>query len=120
MKRTVSAALIALSLLASTSVSARNLDFQLTNKTGYTINEVYVSSASSSEWEEDVMGRDALPHNSRVNIRFNGNGDGCKWDMKVVYDDGETAEWGGLNLCAVSSVTLFYDHDDGGTWAETE
>ena len=44
----------------------------------------------------------------------------CKWDMKVVYDDGESAVWDGLNLCQISKLTLKWNKNTGVTSAQTE
>lgn len=104
-------------LFAATPALAENLNFALVNKTGYTINEVYVSSAATDDWEEDVMGRDTLDHNDRVNIKFDKGARGCKWDVKVVYEDGEEAMRQGFDLCKISEITLRYDGKKGTTWA---
>ncbi len=113
-------ALIVFALCAAASVSAENLDFTLVNKTGYPINEVYVSSAATNDWEEDVLGRDQLGNSERVNIRFERGASGCNWDMKVVYEDEDEAVWERLNLCEISSLTLRWDRNKGTTWAETQ
>ena len=111
-------ALVCAPLLATTAAHAENLDFSLLNRTGYVISEVYVSSASSNDWEEDVMGSDVLANNESVDIEFEQGSKGCQWDMKVVYDDGEEAVWENLNLCSTSKVSLRYDRKKGTTWAE--
>lgn len=111
-------ALLCAPLLATTAAHADNLDFSLVNKTGYVISEVYVSSASTNDWEEDVMGTDVLGNSESVDIEFEKGSKGCKWDMKVVYDDGEEAVWENLNLCSTSKVSLRYDRKKGSTWAE--
>lgn len=105
-------------LLATTAAHADNLDFSLVNKTGYVISEVYVSSASTNDWEEDVMGSDVLANNESVEIEFEKGSKGCKWDMKVIYDDGEQAVWNDLNLCSISQVSLRYNRKKGETRAE--
>lgn len=95
-------------------------NFTLKNKTGYTISEVYVSPTKSSSWEEDILGRDTLADADRVDIEFHRAAKACKWDVKVVYDDGEEAEWEGFDLCEVSTISIFYDRKKGTTWAEYE
>ena len=97
---------------------ARDQDFVLLNQTGYTIEQVYVSASSEDRWEEDVLGRDTLPAGERTKIEFVRNEKACLWDLKVVYDDAETAEWEGVNLCEVSVVKLSYK--GGNTYAETD
>lgn len=115
-----SLALASATLFAATPALADDLDFTLVNKTGYVISEVYVSSAAKNDWEEDVMGRDVLSNGERVDIQFERGSKGCKWDLKVVYDDEEEAVWKGFDLCAISEVTLRYDRKKGNTWAETK
>ena len=113
-------ALVCAPLLVATSAHADNLDFTLVNKTGYVINEVYVSSVSTKDWEEDVMGRDILERNDSVHIQFEKGSKGCYWDMLVIYDDGEEVICDNLNLCTTSRVLLKYNRKTGETWADLE
>lgn len=90
-------------------------DFVLINRTGYTIDEVYVSASNVNNWEEDLMGDDSLENGQQLNVRFNKNNTECIYDIKVVYDDQESAEFRGINLCQVSRVTIFYNRAAGTT-----
>lgn len=114
--------LAALAVILSSVVPAAALaadqDFTLVNRTGYTIEQVYVSPIKARDWEEDVLGRDVLDDGDSVNIRFSKREDVCRWDLKVVYDDGEEAEWSDFNLCEVSRITIHYERRSGRTWAE--
>ena len=95
-------------------------DFRLVNKTGYTIDQVYVSPSKSDDWEEDILGQDQLEDGVGVNIRFHRAAKSCLWDLKVVYDDKETAEWEGFDLCEVSKITIRYNRKSGETSADYE
>ena len=95
-------------------------DFKLINKTGYTIDEVYVSRRSSKNWGRDVMGQDSLQPNRTVTITFNAPNNVCRWDLRVKYDDDDTAEWSNLNLCNISTVTLYWDKKNQTTRAVTD
>ena len=95
-------------------------DFTVLNNTGYPIEQLHVSASAKDEWEEDVLGADTLPDGERTRIRFTSDEDACLWDLKVTYEDGETAAWQGIDLCEVSVVALSYDDESGRTWAETE
>ena len=119
-KSLIALAIAAASLLAAGSALAENLDFTMVNKTGYPIDEVYVSSAATNDWEEDVLGRDQLGNGERVEIQFDRGERGCRWDLKVIYEDEEEAVWQTLDLCSISKVTLRYDRNKGSTWAETD
>lgn len=95
-------------------------DFKLVNKTGYQIDEVYVSQATSKSWGRDVMGRGALAEDDSVDISFDAPANACRWDLKVKYNDGDTAEWGNLNLCNIETVTLYWDRKNQTTRAVTK
>lgn len=97
---------------------AADQDFQVVNRTGYQIDEVYVGASSSRSWGKDLMGRGSLGDGERVDITFPNRTTNCKFDIKVVYNDGDEAEWGGVNLCSVSKVNLYWRN--GATRAVTE
>lgn len=107
-------------LVAAPALAAGRQNFTLINKTGYTIDQVYVSSTTSKDWEEDILGRDVLENNESVDITFERGESACKWDLKVIYDDQSESEWGGLNLCKISKISLHYDRKKDKTWAVYE
>ncbi len=122
-KNNVIRLILSTTLLTAMSVLpalAGDQDFKLVNKTGYQIDEVYVGASSSSNWGKDIMGEGSLEANKSVEISFSAPASVCKWDMRVKYNDGDTAEWTGLNLCSISTVTLFWDKSKGTTRAVTE
>ena len=99
-------------VLASANLHAaqnRKLDFTLVNKTGLTIEEVYVSPSKDDEWGEDVMGKDVLKNNGSVDITFSRKETTCKWDLKVVDSDKDSVEWTDLDLCKANEITLKYE-----------
>ena len=67
----------ALALLAVPAWSAGDQDFELVNRTGYTIEQVYVSPIKAKDWQEDVLGRGVdddsaeLPEGTRLQQRGN-------------------------------------------------
>ncbi|WP_439574635.1 hypothetical protein [Phreatobacter sp.] len=121
MRALLFAAFAALSLMTAAEAQAQSQqDFQLVNRTGYTIEEVYVSAASQDSWGDDLMGDNSLEEGQVLNVRFPGGSNECAFDIKVVYDDRETAEFRGVNLCQVSRVTIFYNRSAGTTRFTTE
>ncbi len=103
--------LVAMALLGGMVGAARasDADFKLVNKTGYQINEVYVGPTSSDNWGPDIMGPNAIPTGSSVNITFPHGGSACNYDIKVKYADGDTATWTNVNLCQYETISLFWD-----------
>lgn len=88
---------------------ASDADFTLINKTGYQIDDVYISTPKDNEWGEDIMGKDALADGEKVDIEFPHGGGKCKFDIKVKYNDGDEAEWGNVDLCEWNAITLHWD-----------
>ena len=93
----------------ATIASASDADFKLVNKTGYQIDSVYVSPASSDSWGSDIMGENAVPDGTTVNITFPHGGKACKFDIRVKYQDGDKAEWTDVDLCEYEKISLFWD-----------
>lgn len=94
---------------APAAMAEAKQDFDLVNATGYTIDKVYVAPSKSDDWEEDVLGRGTLSNKESVHITFHRSSNTCNWDLKVVYDDGTSAEWAKFDLCTVSKITIKYD-----------
>ena len=117
LKLTIAAAML---MLAASPAFAAKQDFTLLNSTGYEISEVYVSTSNTKKWEEDVLGQDVLADEDDVDITFEGVGSACRYDLKVVYSDGEEAMWGGLDLCTISTVEIKYNRKTGETSAVTD
>ncbi len=94
---------------AGTAHAEAKQDFDLSNKTGYEIKEVYVSPSKSDDWEDDVLGSGTLPDGNKVHIKFHRSTTSCEWDVKVVYtDDSSSAVWQNINLCEVEKITIHY------------
>ena len=109
MKRfTLTVAMLAVVVAPSLSAQSK-LDFTLANKTGLTIDYVYVSPTNSDEWGDDVMGRDVLKHGDSVDIVFSRSEKSCMWDLKVKDEDGDEVEWTNLDLCTAAHITLNYE-----------
>ena len=60
-------------------------NFTLVNKTGYELDQVYVSPAASKNWHEDILGQDTLADGQNAKITFAPENEICKYDLKVVY-----------------------------------
>lgn len=102
------------------AAQAGQQDFTIVNKTGYSLKHIYVSENHSGSWDEDVLGRDLLDDGESFELSFAKAEKTCKWDMKVVYDDGEAAVWENLNLCQIAKLTLKWNKSTGVTTAITE
>ena len=106
--------------LFSGAALAASQDFTIVNKTGYSLKHIYVSEASNNSWDEDILGRDVLNDSESLDVKFGKADKTCKWDMKVTYDDNETAVWENLNLCEINKITLRWNKSTGVTSANIE
>ena len=109
-RRTLSILGLGFALVAgAVFLSAGDQDFVLVNKTGYDIDEVYVSPANAKHWGDDVMGKDTLDNGDKVTIQFSHKEKECDWDMKIAFTDKEEAVWEDFDLCKVREITLRYE-----------
>ena len=111
--------LVILSLTPSPAKAESVLDFVLVNDTGFTIDKVFISPTKMEDWGTDVMGPDdVVPDGKSVKIQFNrAHEKNAKWDIKIVFDDGEYRYWTDLDLSAISEVTVHYKNDHAtATW----
>ena len=108
----------ALLFAVASPAAASDEVLHINNRTGYTISEIYISPTQTNSWEEDVMTDDTLEPNTTVNIDFSRSEDTCKWDLKAVYDDETVAIWRNINLCEISTITLFYNANTNVTSAK--
>jgi hypothetical protein len=97
------------------------LDFTLVNKTGYTIEGLYISPTASEEWGEDVLGQDTLENGQKCKISFHHAETAQFWDLKVTWsDESEPDVWHKVDLTKFHTITIYYDRAKDKTWAEGE
>jgi hypothetical protein len=94
-----------IALLANIASAGRQ-DFMIRNMTDFTIVRLYVSSSSSSEWEEDVLHSDVLKPGRSMKLRFGEDTQDCIHDIKAVFNDGDAVERRGVDLCSTNSFTF--------------
>jgi len=102
---------------SAAAANAGQQDFTLHNNTGYTVDKVFVSSVGKKTWGSDIMGTGTLDDGNKVDITFDDDARGCHYDLKVVYDDGDEATWGDVNLCELNNIHIHWDKKLGVTRA---
>lgn len=83
------------------------LDFELHNRTGYQIEQVYVSPNNKDDWEEDVLGEGVLENGKSVDITFSRQRQDY-WDLKVVFTGGREAIWYKFDLSQITDITISF------------
>jgi len=111
-------AVAGLALLSAPAAVAGEQDFILHNKTGVSIDKLFIAPHSSDDWQEDILGQDTLATGESLKIRFGRKEKAAHWDIRIEDKEGHSIEWESLNLLEISSVTLYLK--DGKAWAEFE
>jgi hypothetical protein len=96
-------------LQAATGPPASALDqwVELTNNTRMTIVEIYISHLGAQLWDIDLLGTDFLAPASSVWTSID-CAVGCRFDFKIVFDDGITQIRRNVNVCGVEKYAISF------------
>jgi hypothetical protein len=78
-------------------------DFRLVNRSGRTIQQLFVSAATDQSWGADRLGQNVLPNGRAFTVTLPRDGT-CVYDIRVVYDNNTAAEKRRVNTCEVNDV----------------
>ena len=81
-----------------------NPSVNLVNQGQQTLMEVYASLTTDQNWGPDRLGADTVAPGAVYPLRLP-EGD-CMYDMRFVYQNGQSQERRGVNLCEMTNVTL--------------
>jgi hypothetical protein len=79
-------------------------DFRVWNRSGRTINELYVSSSNNNSWGSDRLGQQVLGPGRYWTVRQSETG--CSFDLRVVFADGGVFERRNINGCQISEFNI--------------
>ncbi|MBX9699257.1 MAG: Tat pathway signal protein [Acetobacteraceae bacterium] len=82
---------------------AGNPSFRFVNRSGLTMNEIYVSLSTDRNWGSDRLGQNVLPPGAALDIRLPAGG-ACTVDIRVVYADGRAVERRGVETCSIQEL----------------
>ncbi len=75
------------------------------NSSQQTITEIYSSPTSDNDWGPDRLGSEVLAAGNSHRIRY-GRTSECRFDFKVVYDNGAIEEQRSVDICRNSTVAF--------------
>ena len=81
-------------------------DFTLVNNTGRTLMTLNVSPNDENEWGPDILGTATVANGATGTVQFARGQDQCLWDIRATFEDGQTGDWRGINLCETTTITL--------------
>jgi hypothetical protein len=87
-------AVVAALVLSAPIVSAANQDFTVVNSSNLTINSIYVTTANSSNWQNNLLhASSTIASGETTELQFSKPDEEasvCKYDVKAVSDEGQT------------------------------
>lgn len=90
--------------------TTRDYYVEITNRTGYTIMQAYVSPESSGAWEEDVLGANVLADGQSTRIDLRGYRSPV-FDIKLVDSDGDSYTFWKVDVSRRDIVVTLSDLD---------
>jgi hypothetical protein len=105
---------LAVLLLAAVHPAAAQGDpsFNLVNRTGQTIQEVYVSPSQVNTWGQDRLGNNVLESGRSLPVRLPAGQ--CANDIRVVFEGGRSEERRNLDTCRMNEVVFGNQAAPGG------
>ena len=95
----------AIGLMPGLAAAQGDPSFNLLNRSGQTINEIYVSAVTQPNWGHDLLGQDVLPNGRSFPVRIPPSA-GCQQDIRVVYADGRPEERRNVNTCVITQMVF--------------
>jgi len=81
-------------------------NFTVNNNTGHVVMTLNVSPSNENSWGPDILGSQVLADGESAEVSFARGEAQCLWDIRATYDDGDTTDMRGVNLCQVAVVNL--------------
>jgi hypothetical protein len=100
---------VAAAVLASPlalGADGKNRQILINNKSGYTVNEIYASNTSVSEWQEDILGEKVLLPGGTIRANIDDGTGHCMFDFRIVFEDGDQAEKRGFDVCKMEELNI--------------
>ncbi len=91
--------------LGGAAAQSNDPSFNLVNRSGQAINEIYVSAVREQFWGRDLLGSDVLPDGRSFPVRL-APSLGCQQDVRVVFADGRNEERRNQNTCAITEMVF--------------
>ncbi len=94
------------SLAVPTMADNYNRRVLLSNQSSRDIVEFYGSNTGTTEWQEDILGVDALASGEEVDINFDDNTGYCMFDFLIKFSDGSETTEERFNVCDYGTLTV--------------
>jgi hypothetical protein len=89
-------------VLAQGAGDGKNRRVTVENLSSQSVKNLYASPVTADTWEEDMLGSEVMPPNSRRAANIDNGTTECMYDLKAVMMDGKEHVRRRVNVCAVS------------------
>ena len=83
-------------------------EIELINDTRIAIIELYAAQAGSGRWKQDLLGEDFLRPGDSLGVKIEDGTNYCRYDLKVVLDDGTSRIDRDLNVCSADAYAISF------------
>jgi DUF4097 and DUF4098 domain-containing protein YvlB len=106
-------------LFSTSNSSAQALTFQVTNNTGVTLVDVFVTPAETTNWGNDILPNDLFEDGSTITVTIPETyGETCMFDMKITDLADGNITFTGIDACKL--IALQINGDGTFTYLETK
>ncbi|WP_237214658.1 hypothetical protein [Falsiroseomonas oryziterrae] len=104
LRRGLAAALVLGGLAAPALAQSNDPSFRVNNRSGVTINEIYVSSSNDNSWGPDRLGANVLAPGQTLVVRLPQAQ--CINDIRIVYANGQVHERRRVDTCQITDYNM--------------
>jgi hypothetical protein len=119
MKKILLTALLfaALFIISEKNASAQALYFFVTNNTGVTLVDVFVTPSETTNWGSDILPQSLFENGTSIRVDIPATyGETCKFDMKITDLNTNYITFTGMDACLLHTLILNAD----GTYSATQ
>ena len=91
---------------APTAEGFQPVKFTIANATSHTLTHLYISPAAAKDWDQDILGNQVLSAGESGLVSIEDGVESCMYDFKADFDDGDSIEVGGVDICKLEGETV--------------
>ncbi len=80
--------------------------FKFFNRSGQTVERLYLSPSHHSNWGRDILGNNVLPNGTTFDGSIRPNLDGCRYDIRAILADGRESKAANYDACSTSGINI--------------
>lgn len=94
-------------LFSANKSNAQALTYDVVNNTGFTLVDIYVTPAESSNWGNDILPNSLFENGATVTVTIPADyGTTCMFDMKITDEAGNYVTFSGIDACKLVKLQI--------------